>query len=273
MYNNNAYNIIKYGNIMIQVIKKVFNILELLKSENDMSLGELAARTEINKGTLCNILKTIQHQGYILNDGNGNYRLSPKFRQLAQPASTEKIIWEMGLHCCKKLAEETRESGVVVTMRNNQVHIVAQAQFQRSLIVCASIYENLSMYHSVSGRIMLAYLPESGVEGILKAHGMPRAEWDNINTREKLNAALAEIRRNEISIMFNPRDGIKSFAVPVYDVHGKICAGFAITVPVFRMESEEKIIKSLRKYAAQLTDKNIQLALEYKDWANTHGNQ
>ena len=61
---------------MIQVIDRVFNILEHLRDSQVLSLSCLAKRMGLNKSTLCNILKTMTDLGYVENDGSGNYRIS-----------------------------------------------------------------------------------------------------------------------------------------------------------------------------------------------------
>ena len=44
---------------MIQVIGRVFAILEELSLDGEVSLESLARITGLNKGTLCNILRTL----------------------------------------------------------------------------------------------------------------------------------------------------------------------------------------------------------------------
>ena len=55
---------------MIQVIDRVFNILEHLRDSQVLSLSCLAKHMGLNKSTLCNILKTMTDLGYIENDGS-----------------------------------------------------------------------------------------------------------------------------------------------------------------------------------------------------------
>ena len=50
---------------MIQVIGRVFAILEELSLDGEVSLDSLAGITGLNKGTLCNILRTLIELGYI----------------------------------------------------------------------------------------------------------------------------------------------------------------------------------------------------------------
>ena len=253
---------------MIQVIDRVFHILELLRCGHVLGLGSLAKRTGLNKSTLCNILKSMMELGYVSNDGNGNYSLSEKFRNLALPMPQEKLLSEQCMHFCKELAETTKESGVIATLRRNRIAILAQAQYPRNLVISMSIYEDLSIYHSVSGRIIVAFLTPEERDEIIDIHGFPEESWDGISTHRALEETCAELRRMQISVMENQAEGIKAFAVPVFDAEKRICGAAGLTVPLFRLGNgaEETILARLKECAAVLAWKNAEFNLNNKIW-------
>lgn len=254
--------------IMIQVIDRVFNILEHLRDSQVLSLSCLAKRMGLNKSTLCNILKTMTDLGYVENDGSGNYRISEKFKQLAQPLPQEELLKSQCTHFCKMLADETQESGVITALRGHTLSILAQSQYPRSLMISMTVYENLSLFHSVSGRIILAHMKPSELDEIIDLHGYPETEWNNISTHAELENACRELRNSKISIMTNHTDGIKAFAMPVFDAKNRICGAAGLTVPLFRLDhgKETEILNSLRECVAKLSLKNINLNLTSKTW-------
>ena len=253
---------------MIQVIDRVFNILEHLRDSQVLSLSCLAKHMGLNKSTLCNILKTMTDLGYIENDGSGNYRISEKFKQLAQPLPQEELLKSQCMHFCKMLADETRESGVITALRHRSLSILAQSQYPRSLMISMAVYENLSLFHSVSGRIILAHLRPPELDEIIDLHGCPGAEWDGIETHAALEAACRQLRETQLSIMVNRADGIKAFAMPVFDAKHRICGAAGLTVPLFRLEErkEPEILKVLRECVTKLSFANINLNLTNKTW-------
>ena len=253
---------------MIQVIERAFSILEHLRNNHVLSLGVLAKRSGVNKSTLCNILRTMSDLGYIENDGRGNYRISEKFKQLAQPLPEEELLRSQCMHFCKALAEETRESGVIATLRNRKLSVLAQSQYPRSLMISMTVYENLSLYHSVSGRIILAFLKPSELDEIIDLHGCPGAEWDGIETHAALEAACRQLRETQLSIMVNRADGIKAFAMPVFDAKHRICGAAGLTVPLFRLEErkEPEILEVVRECGTKESVANINLNLTNKTW-------
>lgn len=221
-----------------------------------VSLDAIAQSTKLNKGTLCNILKTMVALGYLEKCGIGSYQISGKFIALSRPFYRNETIVELSSRFAHSLSDQTQESGVVSTLRMGKVHILAQAQHQRQVMINFSYYKDLSLYHSVSGRVLLAYLDNTKSVEMTKAIGLPGKEWDNINTLEDLKKATATIRDAGMSIMHNPVHEITSYAMPVVDATGKICAALGLTVPVFRLgnNNESRIIESLRVNSREMSN-------------------
>ena len=80
--------------------------------------------------------------------------------------------------------------------------------------------------------------------------------------------ACRELRKSKLSVMTNQTDGIKAFAMPVFDAKNRICGAMGLTVPLFRLDGgrEPVILRALRECAAQLSLKNINLNLTCKTW-------
>lgn len=240
---------------MIQVIDRVFQILEELSLDGEVSLEALGRITSLNKGTLCNILRSMIELGYVRRARCGHYQLSEKFRELAMGGPFEYPVLERIRNAVRTLADDTRESGVIATLRGTRVSILAQAQYQRSLMInTKEIYAALSLYHSVSGRILVSYLNAEQRARLTEVSGMPGALWDGIDTLEKLEDACFAIRRSRISIMQNPSLEIISFAVPVMAASSATCVSMGLTVPLMRCRAgdRKKVIVLLRENAEKL---------------------
>ena len=239
---------------MIQVIDRAFRIMEELSLDGEVSLEALARVSKLNKGTLCNILRSLIELGYARRTREGHYQLSEKIKELAQgnnilPADLEKMR-----ECVNSLAESTGESGVIGILRHTRVAIAAQAQYQRSLMVnTAEVYAALSLYGSVSGRILFAALSADERANICRQTGFPGALWDGADTPEAVEALCSGIRRQGSVIMENPVSEIISFAAPV-KWHDKT-ASLGLTMPLFRCSQAEKrrILAVLLEHAGALS--------------------
>ena len=235
---------------------KVFRILERMEPGEGVSLNEITQATKLNKGTVCNILKTLVHVGYVEKTKAGHYRITRKILTLSRPLTQEDAIRAFCEKFAQRLAEETSESGVVTTLRENKVCILAQAQHQRRVMISISNYKDLSLFHSVSGRILLSHLDVSELALICESVGFPGDEWNRICTMAALLRATSVIRREGVATMENPNDEISSYAVPVFDAFGKICAAIGFSVPIFRLDelSKQRHLQVLRANAREMSE-------------------
>lgn len=241
---------------MIQVIEKTFRILEQAGVDSGVALADIAEITKINKGTACNILKTLVGLGYVEKTRAGHYRISEKFSALGRMAGKEDSIRTLCSKFAAKLAELTCESGVVTTLRESRPCILAQVQHQRRVMVSISNYSDLSLYHSVSGRVLLSFLDSDDLSSIAASEGFPGVEWNRINSMKALLRTTAEIRGEGLAVMENPDDEISAYAMPVFDSDGKICAAIGLSIPIFRLDrnSRKRILEALRCNAELMSE-------------------
>ena len=260
---------------MIKIISKMFNIVEYLHYNRKITLKSLSARTGIAKPTLCNILKEMCSLGYVLNDGSGGYMLSEKFRDLGNGSHLDPLVGRLSMETCVRLANATRESAVITVLQDENVRIISQAQFPRSLVLNISVYSSLSLYHSVSGRVILSGLTPLELDALIDSGGLPSAmQWEEgCASREALKRELEKIRQKKLSLMVNEDEEIKSYAVPFSDLSGRTAGSLGLTVPLFRLcvETEKLIYGNLRECAQWLFEQNKKHGLAVENWRN-YGN-
>ena len=102
---------------------------------------------------------------------------------------------------------------------------------------------------SVSGRVICACLPPAERKAIYAQCAPLDGELRGVDDLEGYEAELARVREAGISIMTNRTLGIKSFAVPVLDSSGAVCASFGLTMPLSRLPEDggAGIVAALRK--------------------------
>lgn len=238
---------------MIQVIGRVFSILEELSLDGDVSLDSLANLTGLNRGTLCNILRTLIELGYVTRIRSSHYGLTARFRELARGMEFPENERRLLQLTVESLAEATGESGVLAVLHGDRVAVAAQAQHPRVIMLnTMEIYAALSVYHSVSGRILVSALDRESRRQLCDRIGFPGSQWDGIRSLDALEKACLKIRRNGISIMKNPELGIIALAVPVNRAGYRMSLG--LTMPLSRCSApgRRKIIAQLKTHAERL---------------------
>lgn len=253
---------------MILVLEKVFRILSHLSTQTYVPLGDVVKKTGYHKTTVCNLLRSMKELGYVENSGTGAYRLSARFAALSAQLPVESAILDICRVRMKSLAEKTLESGVAAILRAGTVSILAQALYPRNIVTSVSVYDDLSLYHSVCGRVLFAHLDRKTQSSLWRREGPPGAQWDGITRLPELRIRADRIRAEGIGIMENEEHGLKAFAVPVFASDDKICCAFGLTVPLFRLNDmgEERIRAALKEAADAAHRENREKKLTSHDW-------
>ncbi|OGV51538.1 MAG: hypothetical protein A2017_01845 [Lentisphaerae bacterium GWF2_44_16] len=223
---------------MIQVIERVFGIIEMLSKEETLRLRELAEAKGLNKATLCNILKTLVDLGYVEKRGDSQYALSEKFQSLAYSRAQKSSLLSIAEEHANELASETRESGTVTVLHNGQAILIAKAVYNQSVIINTDVFNNLTLLKSASGKILLAFQDEKTINEILKK------ELSGASL-EVLKRELKAIRREKFTSHEVADRQAYAFAVPVFGPDNTIAAALGICIPSNRYtESHNKEIKA-----------------------------
>ena len=104
----------------------------------------------------------------------------------------------------------------------------------------------------------LLRLPPEQRKKLFDSCGAPGEAWENAGDFESFETATATIRERELSVMTNEDEGIKSFAVPIFDPDRKICASLALTLPISQLAADggssltRTLHRTSRTIAAQL---------------------
>ena len=226
---------------MIQVLTRAFMIFQELSRKGECSLEELARTTRLNKGTLCNILRTLIELDLVAKSVRGSYRIGEGFYSLARDRSAEKYR-QIVRTTAESLARELGESVVISTLRK--------------MVNSEITYKDLSLYHSVSGRILYSFLPREERMRLFESHGPPLEQWGGYRDFPSLEAAVNTICGESISIMTNRQEGIKSFAIPLREPVGEVTSALGVTLPIFRLppEREKLLVQSMRNAAKRFTN-------------------
>ena len=243
---------------MIQVIERVAKIVDELARDGEVSLESMVRLHGLNRGTLCNILRTLIDLKWVEKCGRGNYRLSSNFKEMCNTPKWDKRGIELMQNAVMELSQELRESVVVSTLHRHRLVVVVQAQYQRELMINQVIYyAKLSLFTSVSGRAICAFLPPAERRAVYSLCDAEPTEPNRPGSFEEFESVLAEVRQVGASIMTNHHLGIKSFAVPVLDSAGEVCASLGLTMPLSRLPEDggARIVSELRRADKRLMRK------------------
>jgi DNA-binding IclR family transcriptional regulator len=226
---------------MIKVIPKVFDILELLASQEQVGLKEIAAQVGLKKTTAANILRTLLDLEYVANDGQGNYRLSHKFYDLSFFKTQKDLLQSAGEAVVRELAEKTNEAVVLAVLEDGERMTIAETAFTAEGIVLKTEKRPGSIYLNVTGRMLLSGLEKDALRQVSDKHGLPQGhEWPGITSFERLQAELKKIGQAQMAGMVTSGGKVQALAVPVYDPDNKVRASLGVYLPVSRFTGDHR---------------------------------
>jgi len=240
----------------IKVVEKIMKIIEAIAGNEDgCTSKEISKMLNLKVTTVHSLVSTFHALGYFEKDEKiKKYKISDKFLGIFYPLVQRNILLKTAEPVMRSLAEEIKESVVLVICYKGERYTIAEVSFERHLLnVNLNMFKKGSCYTTATGRVLLAYLDEKGLKDFVKRNGYPGEMWKNIKTLGEMKKHLEKIRKGRIEIL--TREKTVAIGVPVFDLEGKVCASLGVYLPVIRFQGEnrKKIIKELKKASEYIT--------------------
>jgi IclR family KDG regulon transcriptional repressor len=241
----------------IQSVKKTFRLIEALSTAGEMSITELGAAVDLNKGAVFRFLATLKRLGYIeQNTANEKYRLSLKLFEIGSNVVTMLNEVREAHTVMEQLAQETQETVHLATLRDGNVVYLDKIDSKHVLRIFSRIGNQAPCYCTGLGKALIAWLPEEEIGRIVKDKKMVKFTENTIAGIKELKKELQIIREQGFSVDNQEHElGIRCVAVPVRNRTGKVVAAVSITWPEIRSteECKEKYKNLILKAGEQIS--------------------
>jgi len=240
----------------VESLRKGLEVLELLSRANSptgLPLVEVASRMGYKRTSTHNLLKTLALCGYAKNDGDGRYCLGWKTTQLLRNRLASGVLGPAVAPLLSELATQLDESVVLTSLVDGCRRVVARARGSQLIQVDPHLFngEDKSMWGTVTGRVLAAFLDEEELQWVLQCEGMPGQEWPEASASEaKMASALAGIHD---AGMAEEKEEAASLAVPVL-AGRRLLGALGVHLPGFRWTSVRRaeFLPAMRHTAARL---------------------
>lgn len=235
----------------VKSTKKLFTIVDTLREADSASVSEVAERLGMAKSTVHVHLKTLEEEGYLVNDG-GEYRLGLKFLELGGETQQRLHVFRAARPELDALAEETGEVTHLGIEENGERVLVYSSQPSEGVFDNSPLGHRTKMHWTALGKALLAELPRDRVEAILDRHGLPGAAEHTITDRTTLFEELDRI--DELGYAVGDaehREGIKTIAMSLrYDESLDAPTAIGLSGPKHRLEEknhEDQLVDALQR--------------------------
>jgi DNA-binding IclR family transcriptional regulator len=224
------------------------------------SLSETSKALNINRTTLLRLLHTLEAEGFVQRrPGESGYEVGLSLVALSARIVFSQDMIRMAIPILSRLAEVVQMSAHLGVLDDAHVLYLLRRTPNAPLASNIRIGSRLPAHATTMGRILLAHLSESDVDGIFRGKPLTRFSNHTPTTMAELHLALKRARQEGIAWsvgFFEP--GIGSAAVPIMDFAGAPVAAINVSGPLdlFRDKSDRKRIEQeLRAAGSEISQR------------------
>lgn len=182
----------------MKTVKKALAILDsFTRDVQSQGVTEIASKLSMPKSTIHALLSTLREEGYIIYDPKAKkYSLGFKPLELAGRIRSNHDLRDFSLPIMQELSKTCEEDvalNILVEGRRVCIALVESRYFVRQFV---PIGKALPLHCSAAGKVLMAYLPRTEIDVIIKRHGLPRFTPNTMTDKEKFMIELENVRRS-----------------------------------------------------------------------------
>ncbi|MFB6196374.1 MAG: IclR family transcriptional regulator [Haloplanus sp.] len=221
----------------VKTARRVFEIIEIIRTVDEIGVTELANEMEIAKSTAHGYLSTMERMGYLVKE-DGKYQLSLKFLDHGIYKRQQIVSWNVVGQTLKQLSNETSEIAWFTVEEHGRACDIYKSEGERAITVETWIGQAKPMHALAAGKALLALMPDEEIRAIVDTYGLETRTENTIATEAELFEELEEIR--DAGVAFNDEEytrGIRSVGAPVV-FDGEAVGAVTVSGPANRMKGD-----------------------------------
>jgi DNA-binding IclR family transcriptional regulator len=238
----------------VPALEKGLDILEHLARQGvPLSQAQLARALGRGPNELFRMLVCLERRGYVQRDPlSGAYTLTLRLFELGHTHSPLEHLLRAAVHPMRALTESVLESCHLSVLRRGELLVLAQEESPRPLRLSVEVGRTFPLVHTVSGRILMAFLSEPDRAELLRSD----VEFAALSSGEQqaLLQRLDAIRaRGYEEAQSETTEGVRDLAVLVGSPDGTVQAALAIAALSRTHEPpRDDLLPALRLCAEQI---------------------
>jgi DNA-binding IclR family transcriptional regulator len=226
----------------VPALEKGLAILEVLaESPVPMTLTGLSRALNRGSNEIFRMVNYLEEKSYIVRDAAGGYRLTLRLFGLAHANDPVRSLIRAAAPEMKRLSEESGESCHLGALDGTQLVVLHRVEGPRPVRLAVEVGGRFSVLNTVSGRMLLAGLPEEDLTRFL--HKDPAFASLTKAAQARLLTRLQAIRQEGISTAVNESiEGVVDAAVAI----GRPGTPLHATIAISALHSPKRIPDPMR---------------------------
>ncbi|GLY70377.1 IclR family transcriptional regulator [Amycolatopsis taiwanensis] len=214
----------------VRVLVKAMAVLELLaEAPEELSLGDIAARLNLNKSTCHRILTTLAAGDFVERPSAGSYRLGIGAFRIGSAMARRLSVRDRALPAMRDVYRKTGETVFLLVLRGDEAVCLERLDGRYAATHTLRVGGTLPLYLGAGPRLLLAHLPENQFESYLAGPFQRRISASQ-PTEAQLREQLSVIRQDGYSASRDDvEEGVTALSVPVRDHLGAIVAALSLS--------------------------------------------
>ena len=220
--------------IMIQSVKKVFEILEYISQNGNLvRLSDIASALQIQKTTAHNFLNSLKELGYLEQDElSPRYRLTSKLQDLYLPVSTLPILKNKLRPALEQITMLTGETSYLSVQMGTFFRHELICEPKRSVRISLELNKDFGMLKTAIGKVFMA-----------NSTHLQKALLENVSEieKKKIIKELQQISQLDYALDFEEFEpDLNCVAIPIKEQQ-RVIAVLGVSGPAFRFQEEEML--------------------------------
>jgi len=224
----------------IASLAKGLKVIEAFRAEQPrLSITEVAEATGLDRATARRCLLTLHELGYADYDGKF-FTLTPRVLRLGMGAMAAIPLAQLVQPWLDQLSEQIGQSTSVSILDDTEIVYLARAAQRRVMSIGLMPGSRLPAHCTSMGRVLLAALPEPEARAIIERSDLtPRTPF-SLTAPAEIMARLGQVRAEGHSLNDQEVElGLRSLAVPLYNIHGRVVAALNTGVAAVHASAQE----------------------------------
>ncbi|MGP6204628.1 IclR family transcriptional regulator domain-containing protein [Microbacterium sp. F2] len=200
----------------------------------ELSLSDVARRTELTRAAARRFLHTLEALGYVRSDGR-LFSLTPRVLDLGFSYLSALSLPEIVQPHLEKLSREVDESVSAAVLDGADIVYVARVPTRRIMSVRITIGTRFPAAATSMGRVLLASLPPDALDALLESSPLTAHTDRTITNPLELREHLERVREQGWALVDSELEtGLRSIAAPLHARSGKVVAAVNISTSASR---------------------------------------
>ena len=238
---------------LVQTIERAAFIFDILSQyPTGLSLGDLASKANLPKGTAHRLLSSMAYFDFIRQDPTTkNYHLGFRLVDLGNLLLNQIDLRSQAHPFLLNLSETVKETVHLVALDQDKALYIDKVDLHSKasgLQMVSRLGTRIPLHCSSVGKVLLAFMHTPDAEALIADAGLTKRTANTITNPHELMSHLSLVRENGYAIDDEENEkGIRCVAAPIRTGGGKVEAAMSISGPITRitMERIEKELKPL----------------------------